>query len=408
MAELTLATPTRRRLSFKWRLTDAFWVFGIIAMVAGAWGMWQRVSTGLLHTALGSYVPWGLWVAFYDYFVWLEVGSMLVFTTLLYIMHFRRMERLKPMVLFTGLVVMAMALLIVMLDLGQEMRFWHVLIYPTFSSMIAIMVWMHVFYMAVLLAELVLTMDWVKIEAERKHNLLKWLAYLTLPIGVGLILVSGSVFGVVAARPLWNTSSLSLMFLLSSLAAGSGLILLLSVVFWPDKKSEDYTEVVARLSTTTARLLLAGVFAAGVIGFTALYQGGNPSRTAAMQLILVGPFWWSFWIVHVLLGVVIPVAMLLLRGNRPRWAGVAAFLSVITFVAVTLNVVIPVLATPELQGLATAFTHAKLNYDYVPNLMEWLTMLFVIGLGGVMFGLGLRWLPVLDKMQTMQVVRNKE
>jgi protein NrfD len=198
------------------------------------------------------------------------------------------------------------------------------------------------------------------------------------------------------------------MFLLSSLAAGSGLILLLTVVFWPDKKSKDYTEIVARLSTTTARLLMAGVFAAGVIGFTALYQGGSPSRTAAMQLILFGPFWWSFWIVHVLLGVIIPIAMLLLRGNRPKWAGVAAFLSVVTFVAVTLNVVIPVLATPELQGLATVFNHSKLNYDYVPNVMEWLTMLFVGGLGGVMFGLGLRWLPVLDKMRTMEVVKNKE
>lgn len=408
MAESTLAAPPKRRLSFTWRPTDIFWVLGAVAMVVGAWGMWQRATTGLLNTALGSYVPWGLWVAFYDYFVWLEVGSMLVFTTLLYLTHFRRMERLKPIVLFTGLVVLMMALLIVMLDLGQATRFWHVLIYPSFSSMIAIMVWLHVFYMVVLLAELVLVLDWVKVGAERKHGLLKWLAYLTLPMGVGLILVSGSVFGVVAARPLWNTSSLALMFLISALAAGSGLNLLLAVVFWPDKKSEDYVQVVARLSNITAWLLLTGVFAASVIGFSALYQGGNPSRSAAMQLILTGPFWWSFWIVHVLLGVVIPVLLLFLRGKQPKWAGVAAFLSVITFVAVTLNVVIPVLATPELQGLATAFTHSKLNFNYVPNLMEWMTMLFVFGVGGVLFGLGLRWLPVLEKMRTMEVVRNKE
>jgi Na+/H+ antiporter NhaD/arsenite permease-like protein len=56
-----------------------------------------------------------------------------------------------------------------------------------------------------------------------------------------------------------------------------------------------------------------------------------------------------------------------------------------------------VLATPELEGLATAFVHAKLNFDYVPNLMEWQTLLFVFGLGGVIYGLGLRWLPVMEK-----------
>jgi molybdopterin-containing oxidoreductase family membrane subunit len=186
------------------------------------------------------------------------------------------------------------------------------------------------------------------------------------------------------------------MFLVSSLAAGSGLILLLTVLFWPDKKSTDYVEVVTRLSRITGWFLLAGVFSASVIGFTTLY-GGNPARTAAMQLILTGPFWWSFWIVHVLLGVFIPILLLFFRGHQPKWAGIAAFLSVVTFVAVTLNIVIPVLATPELEGLATAFVHAKLNFDYVPNLMEWQTILFVFGLGGVIYGLGLRWLPILEK-----------
>jgi molybdopterin-containing oxidoreductase family membrane subunit len=397
MAQSTVAVKPKRRPLIAWRNTDIFWVLGAVLMIIGAFGIVPRMTQGLAPTSLGSYVPWGLWVGFYDYLVWLEVGSLLVFTSLLYLVGFKRLARLKPLALFTGFVVLMMALLVVLLDLGQAMRFWHVLIYPTFSSMIAWMVWLHILYMLVLVAELALVLDFVKPANARKEQMLKLLAYLTLPMGLGLIIVSGSVFGVVAARPLWNTSSLPLMFIVSALAAGSALILLLAVLFWPDKKHKDYVEVVTRLSRITAWFLLSGVFAASVIGFTALYQGGDPARANAMQLILTGPFWWSFWIIHVLLGVFIPILLLFLRGHQPKWAGVGALLAVITFVAVTLNVVIPVLATPELEGLATAFTHAKLNFNYVPNTMEWLTMLFVFGLGGVLYGLGLRWLPIVEK-----------
>jgi protein NrfD len=223
------------------------------------------------------------------------------------------------------------------------------------------------------------------------------LAYATLPLGLALIIISGSVFGVVAARPLWSTSSLPLMFLISAVAAGSALLLLLTVLFWPSKNERDYVHLISILSRLTAWMLLAGIFSASIIGFTTLY-GGSPTRTAAMQLILTGPFWWSFWILHVVLGVFVPVLIFFLRGDNPKWAGVGAFLATITFVAVTLNIVIPVLVTPEIQGLATAFVHPKLSFDYTPNLMEWQTILFIFGFGSLLFGLGWRILPIDKKM----------
>jgi Ni/Fe-hydrogenase subunit HybB-like protein len=43
--------------------------------------------------------------------------------------------------------------------------------------------------------------------------------------------------------------------------------------------------------------------------------------------------------------------------------------------------------------------HDKLAFSYVPNLVEWLVILFVIGLGGVLYGLGLRFLPVLGSVK---------
>lgn len=377
--------------AFKLRWTDFFIVLGLALLIAGIFGMTQRLTQGLAPTNLTSYVPWGLWVGFYDYLVWLEVGGLLIFTTLFYLIGFKALKPIKPFVLFTGFTVVLMALLIVLLDLGHPERFWHVLVYPDFGSMITWMVWLHTIYLLVLTVELVLVLT----GSERADTVLKWLAYLSLPMGLALIIVSGSIFGVIATRPLWNTASLPLMFLISSLAAGSGLLTLLVVLFWPNKKDGQYQQVIQRLARLTSTLLIGGVFAAGVIGFTMLYQGsGSPIRAEGLNLILSGPFAWSFWIVHILLGVLIPLVLMVLRPRSPLLVGIATLLSTVTFVAVTLNVVIPVLVTPELQGLSSAFVDPKLSLDYVPNLMEWLTLAFIFGLGSLIYGLGLRFLPL--------------
>lgn len=388
MAEATF--PSQRRTAIRWRPYDFIWMAGIVLLLLGIWGIWQRVSRGLAPTNLSSYVPWGLWVGFYDYLVWLEVGSLMLFTALIYLVGNKQLARIKPVVLFTGLVVLLMALIIVFLDLGHPERFWHVFVYPDFTSMITWMVWLHSIYLVILGAELVLTL-WGNENAERW---LRRLGLLSLPVGLALILVSGSIFGVVAARPLWNSSLLPLMFFISALATGAGVLLLLTVVFWPDKSSAEYGQVVRFMARIAAWMLLAGVLAASMIAFTTLYQG-SPTRTDALLLILTGPYWWSFWILHILLGVLVPLFILFTMAHRPRWVGVAAALSIVTFVTITLNIVIPVLVTPEIKGLATAFVHPKLTLDYVPNVMEWSVIAFVFGFGGLLYGLGLRWLPVL-------------
>ncbi len=399
MSQATITPETERitqtgRMPFQWKRTDAFWILGAILMLAGAYSMFQRLVIGLEPTALTSYVPWGLWVGMYDYLVWLEVGSLLVFTTLTYILGFKALAGIKRVVLFTGFVVLIMALMLVLVDLGHMDRFWHVLIYPDFRSMITWMVWLHTAYLALLAAELGL----LTFAEKKGERVLKALAYLSIPLGVGLILVSGSILGVVSARPLWNTSMLPFMFFLSSLAAGSALLLLLTVLFYPKKEGEEYRVTLRRLSRLVAGLLLVGVFTAGLIALTTMYQG-SPGRTNALLLILSGPYWWTFWIVHLFGGVAVPLVILFSKPDWPGWLGLAAGLSVFTFVAVTLNIVIPVLVTIDMQGLAEAFSDPKLHLNYFPNTMEWLVLAFIGGVGATLYGLGFRWLPMQTNSQ---------
>jgi Ni/Fe-hydrogenase subunit HybB-like protein len=90
-------TPAKQRKPFKPTITHALWAAGILGLLIGSIGLFQRFTEGLRPTALGSYVPWGLWVATYEYLVWLEVGSLLVFTLLVYVLQLAQgLERMAP------------------------------------------------------------------------------------------------------------------------------------------------------------------------------------------------------------------------------------------------------------------------------------------------------------------------
>ena len=78
----TQATPAAPRRKWLWTPERILWLLGLAGLLVGGYGLYLRFAHGLRPTALGSFVPWGLWVATYEYFVWLEVGSLLVFTLL--------------------------------------------------------------------------------------------------------------------------------------------------------------------------------------------------------------------------------------------------------------------------------------------------------------------------------------
>ncbi len=118
---------------------------------------------------------------------------------------------------------------------------------------------------------------------------------------------------------------------------------------------------------------------------------GFGEKVETLHLILFGPFWWVFWIVHLLLGSLIPLYLIFTK-KEPAPLGIAGLLIAITFMAVRLNIVIPALVTPELEGLQTAFQDHRLRFDYVPSLHEWLVVLFIVSLGTALFYLSCKWL----------------
>lgn len=368
------------------------WLMWLGLFGIGAVGVWQRLTQGHLLAAYGSYVPWGLWVAAYIYFVGLSAGAFLL-SSLVYVFQVKRLEAIGRLSLVIAVITLFMALLSIWFDIGHMERFWYVFTRPNFQSMMAWMIWMYTAYFVLLIAELFLAFQ---VPTARRDRLLKILGSLGVPLAIAFHGGVGALFAVVGARVYWHSALFPILFLSGALTSGGALLLAVVARGWPER-GEAHRDLVKLLSRITLGLLLFDLLLEWAEISVPLW-GGMAEHTAGLNLVLFGPFWWVFWIFHLLLGSLVPAWFLLRSPGNPRQAGWAGALIAVLFMSVRLNIVIPGLAVPILSGLEGAISHPRLVTLYVPSLHEWFVLAFVVAVGIFMFALARRFLNLYGRV----------
>ncbi len=402
------------------------WLLWGVAFALGVAGVYMRLAYGKELVGYNSYIPWGLGVAMYIYFIGLSAGAFLL-STLVYVFNLERLERVGKLALFTALVTLIGALLSIWFDLGRMERFYKIYTSPNFFSMMAWMVWLYTAYSLLLVAELWLVMRpdlagraalpgfigrlsrWLvlgkthlsKKVLERDRLLLKILGTLGVPLAVAFNGGVGALFGVVGARPYWHSSLYPIMFLAAALASGGALLTFIVVALWPEKDSPEYKDLSFFLGRITLGLL-AFYLLLEYAEFTINIYASIPAVTEAFKLVLFGPYWWTFWIIYLGAGVVTPLVLLVVRPREPRWVGLATFLIVATFISMRLNIVVPGLAVPELKALERAYFDARLNFNYFPSMMEWFLAFFVTSFSYMIFYMGYKFLPIIGRHEEVK------
>jgi molybdopterin-containing oxidoreductase family membrane subunit len=363
----------------------------ICALVIGAYGVY-KVLVLKEHGALTSYVPWGLWVGAYVFLVWLEVGMIIAYFILRRYLGVDGLRLLAPVAMLAAISALLGALFVIAMDLGHPFRFWKAYLQPNFGSLMSWMIWLHTLYLVILVAELFAYFkgrDYV----DRWKIYLNFLTYISIPFGILLIAVIGGLFGVVAARPFWNASVLPLMFFIASLVAGVGLLTLLHLLFSPTKGTRQYEETAKHMARIFLGAIIVGVVASLANGLVIAYPN-VPAHAEGLKLVLFGPYWWTIWIVHLGLGVVVPLVLLTFFRDKLLFIGIASAFYLVGFTMVPVNIIIPGLAypMPAMEGVMEAFSHPKLSFQYTPALMEWLVVIFAVGVSLLVFTVGYRFI----------------
>ncbi len=401
------------------------WTLAGIGFLVGLIGLGQRLTLGHQMADYGSYVPWGLWVGGYIYLIGLSAGAFLL-STLVYVFRVKRLEPIGKLALFIALITLFGALLLVWVDLGHPLRAYRLVTHTQFSSMMGWMAWFYSAYFVVLLGELWFAMradlaacadepgirgrvcrfltfgrrDRSPASVGKDQRVLRVLGMIGVPVAIAFHGGVGALFGVVGARPFWAGGLTPIVFLVGALVSGGALLTFMTAIWGPGRGGAAHRDTVRFLG----RIVL-GLLALDLLLEWAAYSTGLisavPAVTESIRLVMFGPYWWAFWIIHVAIGVIVPLGLLIFRNKSTAAIGWAGALIAATFLTVRLNIVLPGLAVEELEGLRNAFTGPGLTFQYAPSLGEWLVFVWVLSLAGLLFLTGYQLLPIVRRKEVV-------
>ncbi|MBZ0315709.1 MAG: polysulfide reductase NrfD [Anaerolineae bacterium] len=372
---------------------------GAVALLLGLYGFYNRLFIGERDVNYGSYVNWGLWVAMYLFFAGLSSGSYMV-ATLDYLFEVPLFKGTGKYALWAAMVTLPAGLVSIGMDLGHMERIWKVYLQPNPSSLLAQMVWGYTIFSMVILLSL-----WLVSQANTPKPIIKGLMVVGFVMAIFVSGGVGALLGVNASRAVWHVGLLPAQFPIFSLATGVALMLTILSFFGSAEDTRRLRQVRV-LSIATVVLLLVKTYFLWADLSMSLYSG-VPQNVDAINEMLYGQYWWSFWILQIGLGTILPMIVLVLPNmyKQPLWVGITGVLVLVGFGAARANIVFPALAIPELEGLATAFTGPHLGFEYFPSFMEWSVTIGLVGAATLAFLLGLDFLPFLGTQKHTEVTK---
>lgn len=379
------------RLASRTRRVRVLWYVGLVVLtLVGAVSVVIWLMEGFAATNLTSAVPWGSWIAFYLYFLGLSAGSFLL-STLVYVFGWDQFERIGRSALLSAIISMGVGLAFVGADLGRLERSGNVLLYFHWTSPLSWEVRFYVMYIALLIAELVLAIrlhKGISRNPERARSWMRVLGIIGIPLAIfGVHGGTGTIFAVVKARGMWFGGIFPVIFVVSAMVSGTALLIVIYYLQRRGSGQQVDAGMVRGLASVLVALLLVDLsltFYEYIVPLLAF----QPHDGDVIRTITTGPMWWSFWIIQLALGMVLPAAVLLSRRLRARPGIVAAAsgLVLLGVVGVRFNIVIPAFIPAILDGLP--------DNSYVPNTLEWALSAGFVAAAALVYSLAAEVLPI--------------
>lgn len=136
---------------------------------------------------------------------------------------------------------------------------------------------------------------WLALIREWAIKYRKPMAWTLLILSVVLGVYTGILLSAFNARPLWNSSTLGFLFLISGLSTGAVLIM------WLSRNKEEI------LLFRKLDMALIGIELLLIVHFFMGLLAGPLAQVQAAELFLGGKYTWSFWLLVVLMGLIIPL-----------------------------------------------------------------------------------------------------
>ena len=346
-----------------------------LLMLIGLLAVWHMEHQGHWVTGMNNQIVWGMPHVFAVFLIVAASGALNVAS----IASVFRKEEYEPLARLSGLLAIALlagGLVVLLLDLGRPDRLIVAMTYYNFKSIFAWNIILYTGFFAIVGIYIWFMMDHNMYKFKKTAGMAAFVWRLILTTG------TGSIFGFLVARSAYDAALLAPMFIVMSFAFGLAIfiLVLMASYHWSGRELGD--EIVARLRN------LLGVFIAAVLYFVAVYHLTNLYITehhGFEKFILMegGSYTKVFWIGQIILGGLIPLALVYAPGvkNCRKTLSLICALVILGGLATMYTVIIAGQAYP-LQifpgyEVTSSFFDGVVN-DYTPSIYE-----IALGVGGV-------------------------
>ncbi len=359
------------------------WLSCLIAVcLVGAIAYWNQFTNGLIVTGMSDQVSWGIYIANFTFLVGLAAAAVMLVIPA-YIFHNQAAR--SVVLLAEGVAVAAclMCMLFVTVDLGQPLRFWHMipfvgrLNWP--QSMLA---WDVVVLSGYLFLNI--TIPWYITYHRymgKKPDIRVYFPAILIAIfwAISIHTVTAFLFIGNPGRPFWNTALLGPRFIASAFTAGPAFMVLAFRVIDRETDFKVNTSVQKLLALITAVALQINLFMVGTELFTEFYAPTEHSASA--QFLFFGadgqnalvPWIWGALFIEIVAVVILMVHKLRENSNLLAIACVLAIVGI--WIEKGMGLIIP------------GFTPTPLGevFGYLPTMTESLVSFGIWAFGILVF-----------------------
>lgn len=277
--------------------------------------MHEITTTRSNHLIDPIFHAWGWEIPVYLFLGGMVAGMMIISGYFLFTGRYKETNCSCYYLPRMSFILLSLGMLALFLDLEHKAFVWR--LYTTFeiTSPMSWGSWILIIVYPALLANMLMKIPpnfsskfrsiWdLSAKLQQRPMLIKNIGVLNMFLGAMLGIYTGILLSSLGARPLWSTSILWLLFLMSGLSAAAAFIHLIA-------KNKNERELLAKADNgfLVIELFVISLMLIGLVTSTQVHMD-------AAYLLLDGPFAASFWVFVIALGIVIPLIIQLLAVNH--------------------------------------------------------------------------------------------
>jgi molybdopterin-containing oxidoreductase family membrane subunit len=395
----------------------------------GLWGWGIQINEGLGVTGMRDYVSWGMYIANFVFFVAISLIGFLLSSA----MHLLKIDWVKPISRVAEQVAIAgvaLAGLIIVMDMGRPDRFMNVFFYGRFASPIIWDVTVVTTYLTIsvllfyvpLIPDLALLRDrlgdevpkwkmkiytilalgWKGNSKQYKtvYHAMRVLMLLIIPVGLSIHTVTSWLFAA-TLRSGWDTTILGPYFVAGAFVAGSAAVIMLMYAYRVRYGLKDYFEDIH--FDQMGKLLVFVCLVYLYFNVNEFLVPGYKMKSAEgvhLKNLFTGSFSIMFWIVQVV-GLILPIILLLSKYFRkPLPITIISFVVLISAWFKRYLIVVPTMEHPFLpvQNVPENFhTYVPTNIEIMITLFSFFAALMIITILAKLFPVITIWEYAEDK-----------